>query len=349
MRGWGQACVLVGTAVPLIGAGLGAAYRTGASLLSQPVEGTSRVTSALLGQALSEQSSAALDKLGPQAMLADASPSMQGLAQGVAAKPGPSADMLDAALLERNEGQAGRLAGDLDVNLGPALSPQTIEQSMSAKQAATGPMYDNALSSAPAVDITPASQALENAMLTAKGRNVGRLESAQTDLQAPYRVQGRVVPESDPRALQQAKFAMDEEIARTQAQAGSSASTATRDLTGVRDALNTSMEQQLPGFADANLAWGAAQRGQQAYDAGRYRVERRQDGHVAGRTCAGLWRSSAGATGAYAGWSPIRYRTASRHEPARPANARPHARRLPRLQSRKDGDVIRGRADAERH
>ena len=67
-------------------------------------------------------------------MLADASPSMQGLAQGVAAKPGPSADMLGAALLERNEGQAGRLAGDLDTNLGPALSPQ-IDRTIDERQA----------------------------------------------------------------------------------------------------------------------------------------------------------------------------------------------------------------------
>ena len=199
----------IGGSEPLVGSGLGAAYRTVAPFFARPVDGTSRVTTGLLANALSDNASTNLDRLGPQAMLADASPSMQGLAQGVAAKPGPSADMLAAALADRQAGQAGRLASDLNENLGPAISRSEINAGMDARQAATGPMYETALSSAPPLDITRAAQALENAMLTAKGRNVGRLNDAQTNLQAPYRVNGRVVPERDPRALQQAKFALD--------------------------------------------------------------------------------------------------------------------------------------------
>lgn len=260
---------MIGVSVPLAGAGLGAAYRTAAPFFARPVDGASRTTTGLLANALSQHSSDTLDRLGPQAILADASPSMQGLAQGVAAKPGPSADMLAAALADRQAGQAGRLATDLNENLGPAISRSEINAGMDARQAATGPMYETALLSAPSVDITPATQVLENAMLTAKGRNVGRLNDAQTNLQAPYRVNGRVVPETDPRALQQAKFALDEEIARTQGQAGSAAATSTRDLTGIRNALNGSLEDQLPGYAEANLAWGAAERGREAYEAGR--------------------------------------------------------------------------------
>lgn len=261
--------LVIGGGVPVVGAGLGAGYRAAAPFFAKPVDGASRTTTGLLANALSEHSSDALDRLGPQAILADASPSLTGYAQGIAAKPGPSADALAAVLLERQQGQAGRLATDLDANLGPAISRGEINAGMDARQAATNPMYETALGSAPSVEITPASQALENAMLTAKGRNVGRLNAVQEDLQAPYRVHGRVVPESDPRALQQARFAMDEEIARTQGQAGSAASTATRDLSTVRGALNDAMERQLPGYADANLAWGTAQRGRDAYEAGR--------------------------------------------------------------------------------
>ncbi len=259
----------VGGLVPVGGAAIGGAYKAVAPFFTRPAEGMSRVTGGLLSNAIGPRAQSTMQRLGDDAILADASPSLTGLAQGVAAKPGPAADLVTDTLTARHAGQAERLNADLNTHLGPAMSPAEVGAMMDAKQAATGPMYERALGSAPAVDITPASQALESAMLTAKGRNVGRLEAAQTDLQAPYRVQGRVVPESDPRALQQAKFAMDEEIARTQAQAGSSATTATRDLTGVRDALNTSMEEQLPGFADANLAWGAAERGRQAFEAGR--------------------------------------------------------------------------------
>ena len=260
---------IAGGALPVAGAGVGAAYRAAAPFVTRPIDGMSRVAGGLLSSAVSSRAQNTLSRLGPDALLADASPSMQGLAMGVAARPGPAADLVTDTLATRQAGQASRLAGDLNEHLGPSMSPTEVGAAMDARQAATGPMYERALGSTSAVDITPASQALENAMLSAKGRNVGRLEAAQTDLQAPYRVQGRVVPESDPRALQQAKFAMDEEIARTQGQTGSSASTATRDLTGVRDALNTSMEQQLPGFADANLAWGAAERGRGAFEAGR--------------------------------------------------------------------------------
>ncbi len=159
----------IGGGVPILGAGLGTAYRMAAPMLSRPVDGMSRVTTTLLANALSRRSSDALDKYGSQAMLADASPSMQGFAMGVAGRPGPSADALGAALLERHEGQAGRLAGDLDANLGPAISPRTIDATMDAKQAATGPMFDRALASRDTVDITPVTQGLENTRLYAKG------------------------------------------------------------------------------------------------------------------------------------------------------------------------------------
>ena len=61
-----------------------------------------------------------------------------GLAQGVAAKPGPAADLVVDTLATRAAKQPTRLAADLNENLGPAMSPVELETSMTARRKAAG-------------------------------------------------------------------------------------------------------------------------------------------------------------------------------------------------------------------
>jgi hypothetical protein len=135
---------LLGGSLPVAGSALGAAYRTAAPFFAQPATGMGRTATGLLSNAMTPRAEAALTKLGPEAVLADASPSFQGLAQGVAAKPGPAADMVVDALTARAEGQPARLAADLNTNLGPAMSPVALEGAMTARQKAASPLYEKA-------------------------------------------------------------------------------------------------------------------------------------------------------------------------------------------------------------
>lgn len=261
----------VGAGLPAVGALAGNAYRAAAPFFgSAAAPGMSRIASGIMANVVNPSTTDRLAALGPQGMIADTSPSALGVVQGIAAKGGVGSDIAVGNLTNRASGQSNRLLGSLDDNLGPAISPRQAGQMMQDRQDAAGPLYAQAMRNAPSViDITPARQQLENARIYAKGTDAARLDRFAQLLQGPQRVGGVAQPEYDPQALQRAKFEMDAQIEGVNNQTGSAAATATRDMVGVRNALNTAMEQQIPGYADANLAYATAMRGREAFDSGR--------------------------------------------------------------------------------
>ena len=268
-----------GAALPALGTAAGATYRAVAPFLgATSADGMGRVASGLLANAMSPNTAARLGTLGDNGMLADASPAMLGLTQGVASKGGPAADTVVDALSNRAGGQSNRLISTLEQNLGPAYSPREVAQMMNSKMDAAGPMFEDAINNGPGrVDISPVMQQFENARLYAKGTDAARLDRAGVLLQGPERIGGINQPKYDPRALQRSKMEMDAQIAGVNNQTGSAAATATRDLVGVRSALNNQLEQQVPNYADANLAFRTAARGNEAFDAGRQALKPGQD------------------------------------------------------------------------
>lgn len=263
----------VGAALPAGAALVGGTYRAVAPAFSSAPDGMSKAAGALLRSAVSPRAAQTLQTLGPDAMLADASPTFQGLAQGVAAKPGLAADRMADALSTRQSGQAARLASDLDTNLGPAMSPVELEQAMSSRQAATRPHYEQAIQNAGPVDPTDALSAIghflnsapagspeRNALIRARNMLLTRGEN------------GLPVPVSDPRTLLNARHALDDLITYGDPAAGLVPSVVGREggpIVAVRGALDQALKTGVPGLADADLAFSTAARGRDAVDVGR--------------------------------------------------------------------------------
>jgi hypothetical protein len=205
----------VGIALPAAGAALGTLYRSAIPFFARPAADMGRTATGLLASSITPRAAATLDTLGPQAVLPDASPSFQGLAQGVAAKPGPAADLVVDTLAARAAKQPTRLASDLTENLGPAMSPVELEASMTARQKAAGPLYESALQNAPAVDTTNALATIGEQLNGAPTGSPMRraLESARTMLQQESN--GDFRPVTDARTLLNARRQLDTMIDRS--------------------------------------------------------------------------------------------------------------------------------------
>lgn len=93
-------------------------------------------TERLLKRALPENTPERLAELGPDASLADVSPSMQGLGQGVASKPGPASETLVKHLKARDQGTNQRLLDEIDTLIGPDEAPATVQANLEAAKAA---------------------------------------------------------------------------------------------------------------------------------------------------------------------------------------------------------------------
>jgi hypothetical protein len=109
-----------------------------------------------------------LIELGPEAMLLDASPTLQGRAMGFATQPN-TREMVVAPLEARNAGTNTRLATEIDQNFGSAPIPSQIEAGLAASRQALQPAYARVLQGASAVDTSGLAQALEVAAVNTRG------------------------------------------------------------------------------------------------------------------------------------------------------------------------------------
>lgn len=155
------------------------AIRGGANARGMPV-GASRV----LSKTLTPDAEARLGKFGPEAFLAEATPGTFGAAQGVATRPGAGQAALVNAYDARNAGTNARLASELDRNVGFASVPSDIERTISNTRAAIGTQYDQALRSAPPVDVRPIVQRLDGMIASEAGAPRKVLEEIKGYLQS---------------------------------------------------------------------------------------------------------------------------------------------------------------------
>lgn len=133
------------------GALLGSGGAAGAGRLTSPTTPLSELSSGARNYAkqispadVLDRRVAELQKLGPDATLADVSPEWNMVARGAAARPG-SRDMVVDALTKRDEGKNPRLAADLDSSLGSAESPVAKSAEIAGVQkAVTDPLFKDA-------------------------------------------------------------------------------------------------------------------------------------------------------------------------------------------------------------
>jgi hypothetical protein len=126
----------LGLAVPGVGLGASAIYRKGADIVSG-------IPSKLASAARADAPGLAnVANLGPEAMLLDAGPSMQSVAQAYVQGTGPYRSKIVNALMARDEGTTARLQTARETALGPAPRISEIETALNADRKAVNALYE---------------------------------------------------------------------------------------------------------------------------------------------------------------------------------------------------------------
>lgn len=206
-----------------------------------------------------------LDRLGPEAMLADVSPEWMGVARGAASRPG-SRDMVVNALLERGSGKNARLATDLDASLGPAGVPSFIEEGIAGNQRALAQQYADVIAQAGPVDTTALAQGLD----ALRGQLRGRAQTAVGQVRGMLNEVGGEGLDADPGTLLQTRQAIDGMLATE------TDTNAVRNLTMARQQVDDELARAAPGIKDVDASYAelarqreGLQRGGQAFDSGK--------------------------------------------------------------------------------
>jgi hypothetical protein len=273
--GYGAAGGAVGGAAGApLAAGVGALARQGMALLPQRAAGlgpaATREAVSALGEAGPQQVQARLAEIGPDGMLLDAAQPFLGRAQGLAAEPGAPGQRIVSTLRTRDASTDARLARGLDDAVGPAPVPSQLEAQFATRRREAGPMFEEALGSGGSVDTSAALVEIGQRLNTAAGAEQAALLRAR-DLLTQRGPKGLTARE-DPRYLHNAKGALDDLIEYGDPTIGVARGALSRPdsaLAIVRSRLNGALEQQVPGYADANLAYRTASRASEALDSGK--------------------------------------------------------------------------------
>lgn len=284
----------LGAALPAAGAGIGAGFNWLANAV-RATPGISRSAVPHLVEALKADGipgvQAQLDRLGPNAMLADAGPAMLGKAQGASLNSDEGRAVLQSALAQRNEGTNQRIMGDVNRALGPAEDPQTVTNAIREYRTnVDNAAYPAVLGNAPAVQTAPILRQLDDMIPRAVGNERKALTNLRDMMMTTERrplldAQGhpqydnlgnqrfREVPvsQNDAEVLHKVKQELDNVIQYDQPGLGVPAGALTRQqgtLKLMRGQLNNTLENQVPGYAAANRQSAALARRADAVEAG---------------------------------------------------------------------------------
>jgi hypothetical protein len=280
---------IVGGTLPVVGKAIGAGYTGIRNAFGSRVDGMSNGAASHLVKAVEADGPAAvqqrLRELGPDATLADAGPALLGKAQGASLNSDEGRSVLQGALTARNEGTNQRIMGDVNRALGPAEDPQTVTNAIRAHRSAVDAVnYPAALDNAPAVKTAPIMRDLydridqtpvggaEHKALTSLSKMLTKTEREPMLDGGGFQVYDRLgnekfmdVPYSHDSAnvLHKVKQELDNVIEYDAPGLGVPAGALTRQqgaLKQMRAAINDALEQQVPGYANANrvsaaLAW----------------------------------------------------------------------------------------------
>ena len=268
---------------------IGAGYEKVANAISGKVEGMSRAAGAHMVRGVEADGPAVvqarLAELGPDAMLADAGPALLGKAQGASLNSDEGRSVLQTALTNRNQGTNARIQSDVNRSLGPAEDPQTVTDAIAAHRSAIDSVnYPAALDNASPVRIAPIMtdlidridqtpvgsmehRALTNLqdMLTRTERRpmVDAQGIQQYDRLGNERWQEFPVSHDDAGILHKVKGELDNVIEYDAPGLGVPAGALTRQqgaLKQMRGAINDALEEQVPGYANANRVSAALAR-----------------------------------------------------------------------------------------
>ncbi len=287
---------LIGGGIPVGGQLIGKVYNSLADALMKP-GGISRGASRHLIEALSADGVPAVQQrmgqLGPDAMLADGGFSLQGKASGAALNNDEARSTVFSALKGRDEGTNQRIMGDVNRALGPAEDPQTVTNAIRQHRSNVDNIaYPAALDNAPAVRTAPILQQLDEMIPRAPAGSMERkaltnlrgmmmtterrplLDAQghpQYDRLGNERFQEVPVSQNDANVLHKVKGELDNVIEYDAPGLGVPAGALTRQqgaLKTMRGQVNDALEQQVPGYLEANRQSAALARRGTAVDLG---------------------------------------------------------------------------------
>jgi hypothetical protein len=284
----------LGGILPSAGRVLGNGYNLLADALTS-TEGMSRGASKHLGAALLADTAPAVQQrmgqLGSDAMLADAGPAFLGKAQGATLNSDEGRSILGNALTARNEGTNQRIMRDVNRALGPAEDPQTVTNAIREHRTnVDNQAYPAALGNAPDVQTAPILQQIDDMI----PRSVGMERRALTNLREMMMTTERrplldaqghpqydnlgnerfrdiPVSQNDAEVLHKIKGELDNVIEYDATGLGVPAAALTRQqgaLKHLRCELNGALEDQVPGYLEANRQSAALARRGTAVDLG---------------------------------------------------------------------------------
>ena len=191
----------VGAAAPVVGAGVGSAYRAVANR-SGPIPRQ------VMDAAQADRAGVRALPDDPGSTLADAGPSLRGVAQGAVTgtgAAGPGRTQLIDTLTSRDRGTGNRVVQGVEDTFGPAPIPSRVEAGVRDRMREMGPAYERALDNARAVDTRQLANELDTMIVNEKGPALATLQQVRRMLDINTNP-GHLDPH--PRALQNTREAV---------------------------------------------------------------------------------------------------------------------------------------------
>ncbi len=259
---------LLGAAAPgvgkLVGSGLGAAYNalTGVSPAAR------NVASIFSDIGMTPQGARnALDRIGPNATLADINPALTVEAGGLASQGGEPTSILRTRMAARAAGADNRVSQSVDQMLGPKPDLTAVKESIvNDAQTAAGPHYAAARANAQPMNVTPVVSSIDTQLHDAVGGEAKILSKARD-----YLTDANGNVKTDPQALLKVRQQLDDDIGSLQRNGTidgtSSGKNAYRTANDLRNRLDAVLKTD-PNIAAGDAAFAAHMRVKDAVDVG---------------------------------------------------------------------------------
>jgi hypothetical protein len=239
------------------------------SSFSKPVpSGQTRMSAALLRKTMPKDLSA-MDKMGPESMLLDASPSMTGLARGVSSGVGPGTDNIVNALIAREQGKSGRLQVGANQIFGKGRDPQAMNAELLAKgRAESAPFYDQAKNNTPEFRSSQLENILSRQLTDpAKGMTEGARKANMQWMNQIEDAMRADTPQDAASRLHGLRQELDN-VTNPGAMATPEAKNMARAAQNARNAVDDILKNRIPGFSEGDAKFAGRMKQKDAFNYG---------------------------------------------------------------------------------
>jgi hypothetical protein len=199
-----------------------------------------------------------MQEIGPDAVLADLAPRLQGQAQAISTMPGPGQQRVVDTLRARAAGRDARIISDVDGTLGPATTPTQFKGDVKAAQKLLGPEYEKAFGQASRVDTSDVALDLDSIAVNRRGE----AQQVATFLRKMLNVTGTDELDPNPRTLFEVRNAIDgmfDTVLDSKARGV---------LSDTRKQVDAILSQSVPGIKEVDAKFATLGRKGDAFDTG---------------------------------------------------------------------------------